>query len=207
MEATLGKGFVRGYQVYDRQSPVMLPGRRIEWTEKKVLVAETANTILYDAATIIANLLATGGVQWKIATMYLEFANVASPGDTVSPPSFTRGPGAGVAYYNSLSSSPNADYLRVPAISALIDSTNPTNFPEGNRVTFFSQSAGTTGVNGKAFSDTANSLVYGGALVASPVPADPTQDVVLARFYYPTNQQIPKLASGQVGITWTWTGQ
>jgi hypothetical protein len=194
-------------------------GHRVMWTDYVIgknrepcmlgwnpVTPRVPNTILFDAATIYANLLATGDRAWRIAMMYLEYANVGSPGDTVSPPVFTRGPGAGVDYYESLTGSPNRDYLRVPIISAFIDSSNEIDFPQGNRVTFFAQSAGTTGVNGKAFSDVANSLVFGGALVASPDPDDPTEDVVLARFYYSAPNQIPKLATGQIGIEWTWTG-
>lgn len=204
----LGKGSVRGFQVFDRQPSVLFPGSRLKWTSQKVPVTRRVpNTILYDAATIYAHLLAEGALLWRIATMYLEFANVPSPGDTVTPPVFTRGPDEGLAYYQSLVGSPDTDYLRVPVITGLIDSTDEDLFPGGNRVTFFAQSAGTEGTHGKEFSDNANSLVYGGGLVASPVPGNPDEDVVLARFYYDPADQIPKLASGQVGIEWSWTGQ
>lgn len=203
------RGQVRGFQVHDRQSPVMFPGSRIVWTDKMTPVTDwVPNTVLYDWAAIVAPLLATGNPAYRIATMYMEFKNVVTPGDTVSPtPTVTRGPGEGLDYYASLASSPDRDYLRVPMISALIDSTDDVNFPQGNRVSFSAQSQGTTGVFGKQFSDLANSLVYGGALVASPGGMDASQDIVLARFYYPTNQQIPKLSSGQVGLTWRWTGE
>jgi hypothetical protein len=188
------KGRVRGYQIHckGQRFPVTL------WQK---------NLTLYDWAGIVTRLLSAGDRRYRISTMYMEFANVAMPGDTVTVPTFSRGPGAGVSYYNGLSSSPNADFLRVPIISGLIDTTNPTNFPLGNMITFFAQSQGTTGTYGKAFSAEANSVVYGGALVATPDNDDPTQDIVLARFYYPTDQQIPKLDSGQVGIEWNWTAE
>ncbi len=209
MEMPRCRGKVRGFKVDDRQSPVMFPGNRIVWTEKMVPVTDwVPNTVLYDWASIVSRLLATGDPAYKIATMYMEFTNVITPGDTISPtPTVTRGPNEGLAYYASLISSPDRDYLRVPVISALVDSTDDVNFPQGNRTTFFAQSQGVTGVFGKSFSDLANSLVYGGALVASPGGLDASQDIVLARFYYPTMQQIPKLSSGQVGLTWTWTGE
>ena len=111
----------------------------------------------YEYATITSNLLAGTGLNYRIGGMYLEFENVASPGDTVTVPTFDRT--RNVSYYNNLSGSSDRDYLRVDLSSATISSTDTTNFPQGNSVLFSARSAGLTGVHGKTFSDTANSVI------------------------------------------------
>lgn len=159
------------------------------------------NDVLYDWATIVGNRLVTNTPDYKISFMYIEFENVASPSNPVSLPIVYRG--GGQAYYRSLSSSPNNDYLRVPIISGVLTSTDIDNFPGGNLLTFFAQTQGLTGVNGKPFSNAANSKVYGGALIAAPDPDDATQDLIFARLYYAAVDQIIKPAtSAQVGMQW-----
>lgn len=158
------------------------------------------NLVLYDWATIVGKLLTLGDSSWRVDTVYLEYENVASAGDPVAVPSFDRS--GGVAYYDSLSSSATKDYLRVPIISSTLNSTDETNFPGGNLLSFFAQSQGAVGIHGKEFSDTAISKVYGAGLVASPDPNDATQDKVFSRFYVPTSEQQAKLATSQIGVTW-----
>ncbi len=150
------------------------------------------NLVLYDWATIVGNLLTLGSSAYKIGGMYLEFENVASPGDPVSPPTVTRADG--LSYYSGLEGSPDRDYLRVPLLSALLD---------GDQMTFVAQSQGTEGVNGVAFGAASNSKLFGAALVAMPDEDDPTQDIVFSRFYAEEADQIEKPDSAaQLTATW-----
>lgn len=147
-----------------------------------------------------------GDQRYRIAGMYLEYENTASPGDPVTPPSFDEY--AGVDYYTDLALSSDRDYLRValqttPLLGVL--SGYEDYFPDttkGNQVSFYSQSQGTAGVHGKAFTAAANSTVFGAALVAMPVAGDPSQDIVIARTYFSTPNQIGKTASRQIGLNW-----
>jgi hypothetical protein len=69
-------------------------------------------------------------------------------------------------------------------------------------LTFFALSSGATGVHGKTFSSGANSKICGFALVAMPVFADATLDVIAARTYLAEENQQVKDASAQAGVTW-----
>lgn len=158
------------------------------------------NLILYDWATIVGQLMTTGNPNWKIGAMFLEFENVAMATDVVTVPSFDRS--GGIDYYDSLALSATRDYLRIPLISATLETTDEVNFPSGNLMTYFGQSQGTVGVHGKTFSDSAISKVFGGALVATPDINDATQDKVFSRFYVPEAEQQAKLATSQIGLTW-----
>jgi hypothetical protein len=133
--------------------------------------------------------------------MYLEFENTDNPGDPVSPPTFDRT--RDVSYYNGLSLSSNRDYLRIPVISAELSSDG-----EGltdNRMSYFARSSGSVGVHGKPFSAAANSVVFGGSLVALVDATDFTQDLLYSSWYYTTADQQQKLPSSQVGIEWQTT--
>jgi hypothetical protein len=160
------------------------------------------NLVLYEWATIVGNLLLRQGVTYGISGMYIEFKNVADPADAVALPTVTRDASQGLEYYTALSASPDHDYIRVPLISGLLNSTDAVKFPKGNAPSFFAQTSGLLGVNGKPFSATANSKVYGGALVAFVSPSDSSQDLILSRAYLASGQQKLKLDSGQIGIEW-----
>ena len=162
----------------------------------------TPNALLYEWGAIFGNLLRRQGLNYGIGGMYMEFENVASPGDPVSVPAFTRDAGEGVEYYNGLALSGDRDYLRVPLVATSMDSTDETNFPKGNRPIFFAQTSGVEGVHGKGFSDADNSTVFGGALVAFVDEDDPTRDIVLSRFYLEVAKQVPKLATSEIGFEW-----
>lgn len=177
---------------------VLFKHRPQGWTQ---ITQWRSNLVLYEWASITANLL-NGNVQYKIGGMYIEFENEADPSDVVSPPDLSRDADQGVAYYNALSTSMNRDYLRVPLIASTIDSSNTTNFPGGNMPTYFAQTSGVSGVFGKPFSDTNNSRVFGGALVATPVWSDATQDLVFSRFYFDSGDQQVKLPTSQIGFEW-----
>lgn len=162
-----------------------------------------SNLVMYDWAVAVSKLLSGSpdGKNYKIGGMYLEFAN--NGGSTETPPSFTRA--GGVDYYNGLGLSATRDYLRVP-VTALTGSNSDDEVYSGNNVvTVYAQTAGAAGVHGKTFSEVNDSRIFGCALVAYPVFADATQDLVLARYYFPTDEQLDKLASQEIGITWALT--
>jgi hypothetical protein len=179
-------GRVRVYNIAD--------GRKVP------LTPWISNLVLFDWAGITGRLLTQGDTNYKIGGMYLEYENVADPADPVAVPTFDRS--GGLSYYAGLAGSPTKDYLRVPLTSAILDSSNLTNFPDGNRMTFFAQSQGVTGVNGKAFSDSVNSKVYGAGLVTLVDEADSSRDIVFSRFYLPVASQQVKLPTSQVGLEW-----
>lgn len=160
------------------------------------------NLALKQWATIVGTLLLEGRINYRIGAMYIEFANVASPGDTVAAPTFDRTPASAISYYNGLSTSSNKDYLRVPITAGILDTTDVANCPTGDTPSWFAMTQGVEGVHGKPFSNVNNSTVYGAALVATVDEADPTQDLVFSRFYLPTNQQLLKLATSQIGLQW-----
>ena len=167
-------------------------------------VSSFHNQIQWTWGEIACKLFGEGRPEFKIGGMYIEFENTASPGDVVTPPSFDRS--EGLEYYSALSASSSRDYLRVQLVSspkASIITGYEDSSVKANQLTFFAQSSGSTGVNGKTFSAAANSTVFGIALVSIPKWEDRSQDLIFAREYYPTAQQILKQASSQVGISWT----
>ncbi len=164
------------------------------------------NQIQYDWAKVATQCIARGNSKYRISAVYAEFQNVASPGDPGIPPAYDRD--EGVEYYTGLSGT--YDYLRLPLLtepSLSVESGYEDHFTgegdDNNAVTFFAQTSGTVGVNGLPFGVASNSLVIGIALVAVPVPADRTRDVVFGRAYFDTAEQVPKTASHQVGVSWT----
>jgi hypothetical protein len=163
------------------------------------------NEVLYDWAKIVLKLLTEGDTNYRLGMMYLEYENVASPGDPVTVPTFNRS--GGLSYYQNLISSPTRDYLRVPMTATQITTADAVLFPNGNVGTFFSMSQGVAGVHGKVFSDSVNSKVFGGGLVASPVNGDDDQDIVFSRFYLPVSEQQVKLTTSQIGLEWDITLQ
>lgn len=187
------RGRVRLYRAPDRE------GAALRWLP---LTSWRRNDVLYEWGTAVGNLLLRRGVNYGIGGMYVEYENVASPGDPVSVPAFTRDADQGVEYYSGLALASDRDYLRVPLIAGVLNVSDEASFPKGNAPTFFAQTSGVEGVHGKPFSDVDNSKVFGAALVAFVNADDPTQDLVLARFYTPVSEQQVKLASSQVGIEW-----
>ena len=153
------------------------------------------NLILYGGADILARVIG-GDAEYKINAMYFEYEN-GSPG-SVTIPSYTRA--GGLSYYRGLLNP--KDYLRVPmSINASIISSDATLY-EGNQVTFFSLTSGSTGALGRSFTAAAGSTVYGVGLVATPVVASPTQDIVFARTYF-GGTLFPKVDGKAIGTEWT----
>jgi len=154
------------------------------------------NAILYDWGTIVQKLLRNvkDNKNYWIGGMYIEFDNSGAP---VNPtPSITRD--AGLTYYNGLSSP--RDYLRVAIAATEESSSDETNFPDNNVAHWYAQTAGTLGVHGLTFSDSVNSRVYGGALVAFRDPDDAAQDLVFSRFYFASANQLLKVVGSQIGL-------
>jgi hypothetical protein len=202
-------GEVRVYRVDEipGQSGVkrnLTPGVPVNW--RPVSRDPQPNTIMYDWATIVAKLLQNAGnldgKSYHVQGLYVEFEN--NGGDAVSAPSYDRS--GGLSYYASLALSATRDYLRVPLTAATVSSTDETDYPGGNKITFFAQTQGVVGVHGKAFNDSVQSRVYGGALVAFPDSTDATQDLIFSRFYFAdTANQLVKLAGSQIGLEWPIT--
>lgn len=162
----------------------------------------TPNLVLYSAASIAGELLrgAPDGKPYRLAAAYIEFEN--NSGTPVSPPANTDR-SAGLSYYAALQSHATRDYLRVPLTAAILDSTDEVKYPRGNRVTCFAETSGTAGVHGKAFSSETQSRVYGGALVATPVYANASQDLVYSRFYFAdTDSQLVQFSGSQIAVRW-----
>jgi hypothetical protein len=185
------RGEARGYQI--TPGGVWIPTS--DWQP---------NMVLYDAATIWAELLrgSPDGKTWFLGGCYIEFEN--NGGAAVSPPTPTRS--GGISYYDGLLSDPDRDYLRVALTSMTKDSSDLDLYPGGNRLTVFAQTEGVVGVHGKTFSDAVSSRVYGCGIVATPVFADSTQDRVHSRFYWTdSDNQLIKLLGSQIGISWRLT--
>lgn len=168
------------------------------WTPK----CTVANSVQFYWGSIAAHTF-RGETSHLPAGCYIEFKNVASPSDTVPTPSFVRSDNLG--YYNGLPS--DQDFLRVtlsavPAISIAAGYSSFFTAPDGNELTFMAQTAGTAGVLGRTFSDSVNSKVFGVGLLAYPVFADRTKDVLFARTYFSGANQQLKLANAQIGVTW-----
>lgn len=161
------------------------------------------NLVVYEWGTIVGNLLNGKGLNYRIGGMYLEFENVASPGDTVTPPTFDRT--RDINYYTNLSGSATRDYLRVGLTASQLTSSDASLFPGGNVCTYFARSQGVTGVHGKTFSDSANSVIFGASLVAYIDSSDATQDLILSSMYFDTADQQAKLSTSQIGLEWELT--
>lgn len=178
----------------------------LEDLAKAEVLLQKQNQIQYEWGAVAAQCIGMGNRNYRVNAMYIEYENVASPSDDVTVPTYGRDEGRG--YYDDLAMSATRDFLRVPLLfqpSIGIESGYEDYFTagvNGNKLTFYTQSQGTTGFHGKSFNSSANSKVFGVALVATPVFADPTQDLVFARTYFEVADQTPKLASSQVGITW-----
>lgn len=155
------------------------------------------NLYVYSGADVVAAALA-GRAEYSVATMYLEFENLASPGDPIVAPTYDRT--SDVSYYSNLSSP--RDFLRVPlTLQPTLSSSDDSKY-HGNQVTFFGISSDNVGENGLAFMHTVNSTVFGGALCASPVADTQANDVIVSRTYWEANGVL-KQQNHQIGVQWT----
>ena len=158
------------------------------------------NLLVYEWGAVVARALAEGLPIYRIAAMYVEFVNVATPGDAISIPALDRT--RSLDYYTGLQHSPDRDYMRVDMQSSSVFSSDEELFPKGNAVTFSARTNTGIGVWGKQFSYAANSVIVGGALVAKVNPIDPTQDLLFSAWYLTALTQQPVAASGQHAIDW-----
>lgn len=145
---------------------------------------------------------------YVISGMYFEYENQADPTQYVAVPAFPRT--LGLEYYNALATHNSRDYLRVPLRLEPTLGLSPTSIGYNvlnvnnlsNQLTFFAQTSGIAGVNGKPFSHNTNSKVFAAALVAMPKFSDRARDVIFARILFDLANQTSKEASAQIGITW-----
>lgn len=147
---------------------------------------------MYTAAELIDKLVrgvgSLDGRNYSALTAYIEFANI---GETVDPPPDIERD-EGLSYYAGLSAP--YDYLRVPIVMTNSETTDADRYPSGNVSVFHIQTTGSVGhKNSLPFTEAAGSYVYGGAIVATPVPGDSTRDIILARFVLEPEQQLPKV--------------
>lgn len=165
-----------------------------------------SNQIQYEWGAIAAQCIGKGNRNYRINALYIEFENVINPSDVVTVPTWGRDEGRD--YYQDLAVSASRDFLRVPlsfeptiGIEAGFEDSFIAGVT-GNKLTFYTQTQGTSGFHGKAFTNAANSKVFGAALIATPEFADPTKDLIFARTYFDGPDQTVKELSSQVGITW-----
>jgi hypothetical protein len=179
-------------------------------TGQKTQMVSQPNQIQYSWGYLAAKQLGykrqSDRLDYNISALYIEFENQASPELAISVAPFPRD--IDIGYYNSLVDSSSRDFLRIPlsiepalSVSAGYEGNLPIN-QQGNQLTFFVQTAGTSGVYGKTFSHLVNSKVFSAALVAAPVFSDRTKDVIFARTMFTAANQVTKEPSSQIGITW-----
>lgn len=150
---------------------------------------------IMNGATLATAKLWGGYSNYKAGAFYFEFQNLADPGDTPSYPTF--GPTEGVEYYTGLQYSPDKDFLRVP----ILVSPNVAETVNGQLLTLYAMAPDVnTGFWGKPFSGTNNSVVIGGAVVAT-VDSNQANDIIMCR-NYPPGTKVPKTTGEQIGMTW-----
>ncbi len=171
-------------------------------SERK-LVLEKDNLLLYTWGVIAAHCIGLGAATHKISSGYIEFENSATAG-TVVVPSYGRGDYT--SYYTGLTG--NKDFLRLsldstPTLDQHPDYVSLLPAGENNRVSFgLTGVGGTQGVKGKTFSSANQSVAYGIALVATPLFSDMSQDLILARGYFNSGDQVAVPLGGQVEVDW-----
>lgn len=152
------------------------------------------NQIMNEASTATANLWG-GYSNYKASAFYFEFQNLADPGDEPSYPTFSAADG--VEYYTGLQFSSDKDILRVPILA----SPAITKTAAGALLTLYAIAPDVnTGYWGRTFSGVANSVIIGGAVVATPGDAQ-SSDMILCR-NYPLGTKVAKTAGEQIGMTW-----
>jgi len=141
------------------------------------MLVEQKNIIPYQGADVLARILA-GDETFVPGAMFFEFENTAG---VPSVPVPTRS--EDIDYYlDTLALSAVKDYVRAPLVVSPAISASGSDY-DGNQVTFFAITAGSTGVHGKTFDFSADSKVYGVALAATPQPTQYTQDRLFSRSY------------------------
>jgi len=156
-------------------------------------LVEQKNLIPYQGADVLARALA-GDVTYAAGAMYFEYENTAGAPTIPSPQRDED-----ISYYlDTLNLSATKDYVRVPLVIPAGFSSSDSDKYDGNQATFFAITSGTQGTHGKAFSNAANSKVYGVALAATPTPAQYTSDLLFSRSYDGFDP-VPKEDGYQIG--------
>ena len=132
-----------------------------------------------------------------INCIYIEFKNVALPGDVVAVPSATTA--EGLEYYNNLGA--DQDFVRAPIwgtpeLSIASGYSPYFGAGEGNTLTVAAITAAVAGELGRPFLEGNNSKVYGLALVSAPDWTDRSRDILIQRAYYSAGgEQVLKVGS------------
>jgi hypothetical protein len=177
--------------------------RRCDLTGRRDYLFSGKNIWLDTWGAIAARVLGLGDTDYVINAAYIEFENVDAPEDEVTVPEFDET--SGLEYFANLSGSPNRDFLRIaldvePSLFVVDGFEMPAD--HGNGALLYATTSGTTGVHGKEFSDAVNSKICGVAIVAAPVWADQTQDLIFARSYFEVADQALKQPNAQHTITY-----
>ena len=145
----------------------------------------SANKVFFRA--IIPGMSGSGT---KLDTAYVEFVNggIVPPAD-VSPQVLQ-------AHFDSLASTHDRDYLRLPILSHTLGEAMDEGVPT---LTVVVSTDGAAGVHGKPFSAAAGSRVYAVTLAASQL--NDREDIFVARHRYIGEEQLEKPELGSVMLT------
>ncbi len=155
-------------------------------------MVEQKNIIPYQGADVMARVLA-GDITWAPGAVYFEYENTAG---VVTVPTPVRD--ENIDYYlSTLALEAAKDYIRIPLVVPAAFTASGADY-EGNQVTFWAVTSGTTGVHGKAFDKSVDSKVYGVALAATPTPDQYTLDKLFSRSYTGFDP-VPKEDGYQIG--------
>ncbi len=176
-------------------------------SKKFMPVLEQKNLVMYEAADILALLLAGNG-EYRVNHMYFQYEN--TNGAVSVTPTLSRDLGRGS--FNSIDGSDDQDWLRLPIAAEPILGKYPdtTSNYEGNAVTFVATSALSSTQEGESPTHNpfgpgdggsiAPSKIFSLALVASPVPSDSTQDKIFSRINLTTPFTV--VAGLHVSVYW-----
>ena len=151
-----------------------------------MIILPSANQIFFRAITP-----GSSNSGSKLDTAYIEFAN----GRTVPPADIA--PNTLRTYFDSLASTGDQDYLRVPILSHSQGQT-----ADGRpQLTLVIATDGTSGVHGRTFSSAVSSRIYALTLVASQL--NDRDDIFAARHHYGEAEQLAVPDNGSVSLTAT----
>ena len=176
-----------------------------EVTGNKNFLFSDTNTWVHTWGCIVARCAGLNQPEYAIKGFYVEFENVASPSTNVVVPTIDLSDG--LDYFLNLASSSTKDYMRIslastPLLGVATNYSDVMPANQGNKITLSGITSGTTGLNGKSFSHSSNSKIYGLAVVVTPVIADPTRDIIYARSYFDVSNQILKVDGQQVSVSY-----
>lgn len=148
-----------------------------------------------------------GDNTYRINCVYIEYQNLAAPGDTAVLPASSSFDG--LEYFNNLAA--DYDFIRAPILGepALRIASGYTPYygeGEGNTLDFIAASAEILGELGRPFTNADNSKVYGLALVAAPDWTDRSRDIIIQRAYFSAlGDQVLRPETGTFLVTYPIT--